>query len=41
MTARRVLIVDDEADIRDLLEMTLMRMGLETATAGDLKEAYQ
>ena len=40
MTARRVLIVDDEADIRDLLEMTLMRMGLETATAGDLKEAY-
>ncbi len=41
MTARRVLIVDDEADIRDLLEMTLLRMGLETATAGDLKEAYQ
>ena len=41
MTARRVLIVDDEADIRDLLEMTLMRMGLDTATAGDLKEAYQ
>ena len=41
MTARRVLIVDDEADIRDLLEMTLMRMGLETVTAGDLKEAYQ
>ena len=41
MTARRVLIVDDEADIRDLLEMTLMRMGLETATAGDLKQAYQ
>ncbi len=40
MTARRVLIVDDEADIRDLLEMTLMRMGLETATAADLKEAY-
>ena len=41
MNPRRVLIVDDEADIRDLLEMTLMRMGLETATAGDLKEAYQ
>ena len=41
MNARRVLIVDDEADIRDLLEMTLMRMGLETATAGDLKQAYQ
>ena len=41
MTARRVLIVDDEADIRDLLEMTLMRMGLDTATAADLKEAYK
>ena len=41
MSAKRVLIVDDEADIRDLLEMTLMRMGLDTATAGDLKEAYQ
>ena len=25
---RPVLVVDDEADIRDLMEMTLMKMGL-------------
>jgi len=41
MTPRRVLVVDDEADIRDLLEMTLIRMGLEVDAAGDLKEAYE
>ena len=28
-----VLIVDDEADIRDLMEMTLMKMGLRVDTA--------
>ncbi|XXQ68862.1 sigma 54-interacting transcriptional regulator [Neisseriaceae bacterium B1] len=30
---RPVLIVDDEADIRDLMEMTLMKMGLTVDTA--------
>ena len=40
MSARHALIVDDEADIRDLLEITLQRMGLETVTAGLLNEAY-
>jgi len=35
----RVLVVDDEADIRELLDMTLARMGLETACAGSLGEA--
>jgi two-component system, NtrC family, response regulator PilR len=34
MNKRYVLVVDDEADIRDLLELTLQRMGLETKTAG-------
>lgn len=38
MTAR-VLIVDDEPDIRELLEITLGRMSLETASAEDLKSA--
>ena len=30
---RPVLVVDDEADIRDLMEMTLMKMGLSVDTA--------
>ena len=38
MTAR-ALIVDDEADIRALLEITLSRMGLETQAAASLDEA--
>jgi two-component system response regulator PilR (NtrC family) len=33
------LIVDDEADIRELLEITLARMGLRTASAATLAEA--
>ena len=32
----RVLIVDDEADIRELLDMTLARMGLECDTAASV-----
>jgi two-component system response regulator PilR (NtrC family) len=38
-TAARVLVVDDEPDIRELLEITLARMGLETVAAADLAEA--
>jgi two-component system response regulator PilR (NtrC family) len=38
MTAR-VLIVDDEPDIRELLEITLGRMSLETTCAEDLNSA--
>jgi len=34
-----VLIVDDEADIRELLELTLLRMGLGADAAGSLAEA--
>ncbi len=39
MSAQRVLIVDDEPDIRELLDITLSRMGLETVSAGTLGEA--
>lgn len=34
-----VLVVDDEADIRDLMEMTLMKMGLSVVTAHGVAEA--
>ncbi len=33
------LIVDDEPDIRELLEITLSRMGMSTRSAGDLQQA--
>ncbi len=36
---RNVLIVDDEADILELLELTLLRMGLEVERAEDLASA--
>jgi two-component system response regulator PilR (NtrC family) len=35
----RVLVVDDEADIRELLDMTLARMGLVADCAGSVAEA--
>jgi len=41
MQKSRVLIVDDEADIRELLSLTLQRMGLETDCAGNEFEATQ
>lgn len=34
------LIVDDEADIRELLVLTLERMGIEAISAGTLEEAF-
>lgn len=37
--ANRILIVDDEADIRELLDLTLVRMGLDVDCAGTLAEA--
>jgi two-component system response regulator PilR (NtrC family) len=39
--SQRVLIVDDEADIRELLDMTLARMGLSCDCAGSVAEAKQ
>lgn len=41
MSRQSALIVDDEPDIRELLEITLGRMKLDTRTARDLKEARQ
>ena len=38
---RPVLVVDDEADIRDLMEMTLMKMGLSVYTAPGVAAAKQ
>jgi two-component system response regulator PilR (NtrC family) len=38
---QRVLVVDDEPDIRELLELTLTKMGLAVDTAGTLAEARQ
>ena len=35
----RVLVVDDEPDIRELLELTLLRMGLGVASVGTIAEA--
>ncbi|WP_456446903.1 sigma-54-dependent transcriptional regulator [Thiolapillus sp.] len=35
------LIVDDEPDIRELLELTLQRMNIDTVTAADLGQARQ
>ncbi len=39
MATGQVLVVDDEADIRELLGMTLIRMGLEPRCAGSVSEA--
>ncbi len=36
---RRVLVVDDEADLRELLELTLVGMGLDVDCAGSLADA--
>jgi two-component system response regulator PilR (NtrC family) len=35
----RVLVVDDEADIRELIDLTLVRMGLAAECAGSVAEA--
>lgn len=39
MTTPCVLIIDDEPDLREVLELTLLRMGLETASAEDVATA--
>jgi len=39
MTALKALIVDDEPDIRELLELTLNRMEIDTDSAGSVAEA--
>jgi two-component system, NtrC family, response regulator PilR len=37
----RVLVVDDEPDIRELLELTLLKMGLGVASAASIAEAKE
>jgi two-component system response regulator PilR (NtrC family) len=39
MSKHLALVVDDEPDIRELLELTLGRMNIETRSAADLKQA--
>ncbi len=41
MSNHIALIVDDEPDIRELMVLTLGRMGIESHSAATLKEAYQ
>lgn len=41
MSQQTALIIDDEPDIRELLEITLGRMNLRTRSACNVKEAYQ
>jgi two-component system response regulator PilR (NtrC family) len=40
-THPRVLVVDDEADILELLELTLVRMGLEVVRSNNVQQAKQ
>ncbi|MGZ8290249.1 MAG: sigma-54-dependent transcriptional regulator [Telluria sp.] len=39
MSSPRILVVDDEADLRELLEITLLKMGLDVDSAETLREA--
>jgi two-component system response regulator PilR (NtrC family) len=39
MNAPRVLVLDDEADLRELLEITLIKMGLDVDSAATLRQA--
>lgn len=41
MNRKSVLVVDDEADIRELLVLTLSRMGVDADTASTVKEAQE
>ena len=39
MRKQRALVIDDEPDIRELLSITLERMNIDVATAGDIATA--
>ncbi|HEY3487425.1 MAG TPA: sigma-54 dependent transcriptional regulator, partial [Gammaproteobacteria bacterium] len=41
MSVEKVLIIDDEPDICELLEITLSRMGLETRSAQSIRQAHK
>ena len=38
MSAPRVLVLDDEADLRELLEITLLKMGMDVDSAATLRD---
>jgi two-component system response regulator PilR (NtrC family) len=40
MTSPRILVVDDEADLRELLEITLVKMGLDVDAVATVKAAH-
>ena len=37
----RILVIDDEADLRELFEITLIRMGLDVDSAGSVSKARE
>ncbi len=39
MSSPRILVVDDEADLRELLEITLVKMGLDVDSAATVAQA--
>jgi two-component system, NtrC family, response regulator PilR len=39
MSSPRILVIDDEADLRELLEITLVKMGLDVDSASTVREA--
>jgi len=41
MTSHHALIIDDEPDIRELLQLTLSRMDIKASLAADLKQAHE
>ncbi len=41
MTAPRILVVDDEADLRELLEITLVKMGLDVDCVDSIGAAHE
>ena len=41
MSSPRILVVDDEADLRELLEITLIKMGLDVDSADSVKVARE
>ncbi|MFT7131095.1 MAG: two-component system response regulator PilR (NtrC family), partial [Gammaproteobacteria bacterium] len=41
MSKKRILIIDDEPDILELLDITISRMGIETECAENVKDALQ
>ncbi|MGZ5202392.1 MAG: sigma-54-dependent transcriptional regulator [Telluria sp.] len=41
MSSPRILVVDDEADLRELLEITLLKMGLDVDSSGTVARARE